>query len=40
MIPVLNPAIFLPAKRPPVASTRRFEFASSRRAISRRRSRR
>jgi excinuclease ABC subunit B len=28
ILPVLNPAIFLPAKRPPVASTRRFELAS------------
>ena len=28
ILPVLNPAIFLPAKRPPVASTKRFELAS------------
>ena len=28
MFPVLNPAIFLPARRPPVAFTKRFEIAS------------
>ncbi len=28
MVAFLNPAIFMPAKRPPVASNRRFELAS------------
>jgi hypothetical protein len=28
ILPILNPAIFLPAKRPPVAFTKRFELAS------------
>jgi hypothetical protein len=28
MIPVLNPSIFMPAKRPPAASARRFKVAS------------